>query len=181
VLISDAATDGSVAILVRVDGSESSIRAGTKPIPASSGRIVRHRLNRGGDRALNCAIHTIALTRIRSCHRTRAYIDRRTAEGKTAREDRRCLKAIHRPRAQPAPHPIHDTGKSTLTNREASEGRSCDPVHRPDHDAARPPVFDQAGAAAVLAWHRHRVAPDLFGIPGALLRDSRSSFRTTIM
>jgi transposase len=66
--------------------------AGTSPIPASSGRIVRHRLNRGGDRALNCAIHTIALTRTRSCPRTRAYIERRTAEGKTPREIRRCLK-----------------------------------------------------------------------------------------
>ena len=66
--------------------------AGTSPIPASSGRIVRHRLNRGGDRALNCAIHTIAMTRIRSCPRTRAYVERRTAEGKTPREIRRCLK-----------------------------------------------------------------------------------------
>jgi transposase len=66
--------------------------AGTSPIPASSGRIVRHRLNRGGDRALNCAIHTIAVTRIRSCPRTRAYIQRRTVEGKTPREIRRCLK-----------------------------------------------------------------------------------------
>ena len=66
--------------------------AGTNPIQASSGRIVRHRLNRGGDRALNCAIHTIALTRIRSCSRTRGYVDRRTAQGKTPREIRRCLK-----------------------------------------------------------------------------------------
>jgi transposase len=66
--------------------------AGTNPIPASSGRIVRHRLNRGGDRALNCAIHTIALARIHRCLRTRAYIERRTAEGKTPREIRRCLK-----------------------------------------------------------------------------------------
>jgi transposase len=66
--------------------------AGTSPLPASSGRIVRHRLNRGGDRALNCAIHTIAMTRIRSCPRTRAYVERRTAEGKTPREIRRCLK-----------------------------------------------------------------------------------------
>ena len=65
---------------------------GTSPLPASSGRTVRHRLNRGGDRALNRAIHAIALTRIRSCPRTRAYITRRTAEGKTPREIRRCLK-----------------------------------------------------------------------------------------
>jgi len=66
--------------------------AGTSPIPASSGQTTRHRLNRGGDRALNRAIHTIALTRMRSCPRTRAYITRRTAEGKTTREIRRCLK-----------------------------------------------------------------------------------------
>jgi transposase len=66
--------------------------AGTSPLPASSGRTIRHRLNRGGDRALNRAIHTIAVTRMRSCPRTRAYVARRTAEGKTTREIRRCLK-----------------------------------------------------------------------------------------
>ena len=66
--------------------------AGTSPIQASSGQTVRHRLNRGGDRALNRAIHTIALTRMRSCARTRAYVERRTAEGKTSREIRRVIK-----------------------------------------------------------------------------------------
>ena len=66
--------------------------AGTSPLPASSGRTVRHRLNRGGDRALNRAIHTIALTRMRSCPTTRAYVARRTAQGKSTREIRRCLK-----------------------------------------------------------------------------------------
>jgi transposase len=66
--------------------------SGTSPIPASSGRIIRHRLNRGGDRALNRAIHAIAISRIRSCPRTRAYVTRRTAQGKTPREIRRCLK-----------------------------------------------------------------------------------------
>jgi len=65
---------------------------GTSPIPASSGQTIRHRLNRGGDRALNSAVHTIALCRMRSCARTRAYVARRTAEGKTPREIRRCLK-----------------------------------------------------------------------------------------
>lgn len=66
--------------------------AGTNPIQASSGRTARHRLNRGGDRALNRAIHTIALTRMRTCPRTRAYVARRTAQGKSTREIRRCLK-----------------------------------------------------------------------------------------
>ena len=65
---------------------------GTSPIPASSGRTIRHRLNRGGDRALNRAIHMIAVTRIRGCPETRAYVARRTAEGKTGLEIRRCIK-----------------------------------------------------------------------------------------
>jgi transposase len=66
--------------------------AGTSPLEASSGQIVRHRLNRGGDRALNQAIHTIVITRARCCPTTRAYIARRTAEGKKPKEIRRCLK-----------------------------------------------------------------------------------------
>jgi transposase len=64
---------------------------GTSPLSASRGQTVRHRLNRGGDRDLNRAIHAIAVTRMRSCPRTRAYVARRTAEGKTPREIRRCL------------------------------------------------------------------------------------------
>jgi len=66
--------------------------SGTCPIPASSGHTVRHRLNRGGDRALNRAIHTIATVRMRDCPTTKAYIARRTAQGKTIREIKRCLK-----------------------------------------------------------------------------------------
>lgn len=66
--------------------------AGTAPIPASSGNTVRHRLNRGGDRQLNRAMNTIVLTRIRTDTDTRAYIERRLAEGKTTKEVRRCLK-----------------------------------------------------------------------------------------
>lgn len=66
--------------------------AGTSPIEASSGQTTRHRLNRGGDRALNKAIHTIAKTRMRSDPNTQAYLARRRAEGKSDREIRRCLK-----------------------------------------------------------------------------------------
>ena len=66
--------------------------AGTCPLPASSGQTVRHRLNRGGDRALNRAIHTIALTRWRCDPRTHTYIAHRRAQGKSDREIRRCLK-----------------------------------------------------------------------------------------
>ena len=65
--------------------------AGTSPLTASSGQTVRHRLNRGGDRALNRAIHTIALTRMRSCPTHPRLRRPPPAEGKTTREIRRCL------------------------------------------------------------------------------------------
>ena len=67
--------------------------AGVAPIPATSGQVTnRHRLNRYGDRRLNCALHTIALSRARYHQPTRDYISRRTTEGKTPREIKRCLK-----------------------------------------------------------------------------------------
>ena len=66
--------------------------AGTSPLPASSGKTTRHRLNRGGDRRLNRALHTILLTRMRTDPRTRAYVERRTAQGRTLKEIRRSLK-----------------------------------------------------------------------------------------
>jgi transposase len=66
--------------------------AGTAPLEASSGNTTRHRLNRGGDRRLNKAVHTITLTRTGHDPATKAYIQRRRAEGKTDREIRRCLK-----------------------------------------------------------------------------------------
>jgi transposase len=66
---------------------------GVAPIDATSGQTQqRHRLSRGGDRALNRALHTVVITRGRSHEATRAYIARRVAEGKTPREARRCLK-----------------------------------------------------------------------------------------
>ncbi len=65
---------------------------GTSPVPASSGQTVRHRLNRGGDRQANRALHMVVLTRMAHDPRTRAYVARRTAEGKTTAEIMRCLK-----------------------------------------------------------------------------------------
>jgi transposase len=67
---------------------------GTAPIPASSGQTTRHRLSRGGDRQANNAIHTIALVRARRDPQTRAYLDRRIAEGQTKREAMRSLKRL---------------------------------------------------------------------------------------
>lgn len=65
---------------------------GVAPIPASSGRTDRHRLNRGGDRAANNALHVIVLSRLRYDQRTQAYMARRTAQGLSKKEIIRCLK-----------------------------------------------------------------------------------------
>jgi transposase len=67
---------------------------GAAPIQASSGRVVRHRLDRGGDRQLNRALHTIVMLRQRYHAPTKRYVMRRTAEGKSEREIRRCLKRM---------------------------------------------------------------------------------------
>ncbi|WP_018180293.1 IS110 family transposase [Jongsikchunia kroppenstedtii] len=67
--------------------------AGVAPLPASSGQVTtRYRINRRGDRHLNRALHTIVICRTKHDERTRNYIERRTSEGKTPREIRRCLK-----------------------------------------------------------------------------------------
>ena len=65
---------------------------GAAPIPASSGKTVRHRLNPGGDRQANHALWRIVFTRLSSHPPTRAYVERRTAEGKSKAEIIRCLK-----------------------------------------------------------------------------------------
>jgi transposase len=65
---------------------------GAAPIPASSGRTQRHRLNRGGNRDANRALHVVALTRMRHERRTRDFVARRTAEGLSSKEIIHCLK-----------------------------------------------------------------------------------------
>ena len=65
--------------------------AGVNPIPASSGNTVRHRLNRGGDRALNRALHLAALSRMTFDPATIEYVAKRQAEGRTKKEIRRCV------------------------------------------------------------------------------------------
>jgi transposase len=74
--------------------SEAALAAlcGASPLQASSGKTTRHRLNRGGDRSANNALWTIAMVRMRSDPRTRAYVERRTMEGMSGKEIQRCLK-----------------------------------------------------------------------------------------
>jgi transposase len=75
-------------------GSEASFASlcGVAPIEASSGKVVRHRLNRGGNREANRALYMTCLSRMRRDLRTQQYVARRTAEGKSKREIIRCLK-----------------------------------------------------------------------------------------
>ena len=91
----------TAAILISVAGdnperlkNEAALAAlcGTSPLQASSGKTVRHRLNRGGDRSANNALWTIAMVRMRSEPRTRTYVTRRTAQGMSNKEIQRCLK-----------------------------------------------------------------------------------------
>ena len=88
------ATDASFAAL-----------CGASPVQASSGKTTRHRLNRGGNRHANAALYRITLTRLRCDQRTRAYLHRRTTEGKTRRETIRCLKRYVAREIQPLLQP----------------------------------------------------------------------------
>ncbi len=74
--------------------SEASFAAlcGVSPLPASSGKTNRHRLNRGGDRAANSALHMVVIVRMKSHKPTQAYVARRTEEGLSKRDIIRCLK-----------------------------------------------------------------------------------------
>ena len=96
---------------------------GASPIPASSGKTTRHRLNHGGDRQANRALHLIAVCRLRYCARTRAYANRRTAEGKTKPEIIRCLKRYiarealqHPPRRPRRPRPRQPPARPVTIN-----------------------------------------------------------------
>jgi len=94
---------------------------GACPIPASSGKTSRHRLNRGGDRRANRALFTIVLVRMRHDPRTRAYVARRTAEGKTRKEIMRCLKRFV---AREIFHALTNPDPHTPTGPEIRERRT---------------------------------------------------------
>ncbi|MGH3131375.1 MAG: IS110 family transposase [Gaiellaceae bacterium] len=84
--------------------------AGVAPIPASSGRRDRHRLDRGGNRQLNCALHRLAVNKGRWDSESAAYLARKQDEGKNRMEALRCLKRhlarrVHHLLTQPTPNP----------------------------------------------------------------------------
>jgi transposase len=84
---------GEVGDVARLRSEASlAMLSGTAPLPASSGRVVRHRLNRGGNRQLNRALHLMAVVRLGRDPDTQAYVARKISEGKSKREAMRCLK-----------------------------------------------------------------------------------------
>ena len=83
---------------------------GVCPLEASSGKTIRHRLNRGGNRDANRALHVILVVRMRRHQPTRDYIARRLAEGKTKNEIMRCLKRYI---AREIFHALHPPGRPT--------------------------------------------------------------------
>jgi transposase len=88
---------------------------GASPIPASSGKTQRHRLNRGGNRQLNSALHMVVVCRMRIDQRTKSYVARRTREGLSIREIMRCLKRyvareVYNNLAAKPPHHQHQAG-----------------------------------------------------------------------
>jgi len=93
-------SDSAAALLVAAGDNPERLRnersfaalCGTNPTPASSGKTIRHRLNRGGDRQANAALWRIVLVRMGTHQPTRDYVQRRTAEGLSKREIMRCLK-----------------------------------------------------------------------------------------
>ena len=102
-------------------------QSGTAPLPCSSGKNTQHRLNRGGDRQLNHALHIIALSRASHDPATKQYLARKQAEGKTSKGALRCLKRhlareFHRLLAVPA-EPVHDT---TVTPQRPRTSRADD-------------------------------------------------------
>ena len=103
----------------------------TAPIPASSGKTTRHRLNPGGDRRANAALHRIALVRLRHDPTTKNYANRRTQEGKTTKEIIRCLKRaiareVYRALTQPPPT---DTTSTLAAHRKRHHLTQTDVAH----------------------------------------------------
>jgi Transposase IS116/IS110/IS902 family len=154
------------------------VHSGAAPIPASSGQTVRVRLNRSGDRQLNQALHLIVLTRLRHDPATRAYAQRRRAQGKTNREIKRSLvryvarqlyRLLEHPRFDPTYEhmSVHAGHSAQLGGR-----RSAEPMlwgRRPGHHRTerqqlhRPPerqpwMLTEGSAPAAYAYHAGSVS-----------------------
>ena len=134
---------------------------GVAPLPASSGRTNRHRLNRGGDRRANSALYRIAVVRMRCDQRTKDYVARRTAEGLSKKEIIRCLKraivreiyrVICAKRSTPQPRDLRrDELKDLriakhLTQAVVADSLGCAPARISDIETGKRPLTELASA-----------------------------------
>jgi transposase len=130
--------------------------AGSAPIPASSGHTIRHRLDRGGNRQLNCALHRLAVTKGRLDPDTAAYLARKQAEGKSRREALRCLKRHLARRVwrllQPPEQP-----QRTFSLTTAAPADACH--HHPLQHASQPLRLDIEATSVVRGGSGPRVEP----------------------
>ena len=126
-------TENAGAIMVAVGDNPDRLRSeasfammcGVCPIPASSGKTQRHRLNRGGNRQANSALHMVVVCRMRTDERTRAYVARSGPGGAVQTRDHALPEALRGPRDLPRPHgPIE-----CLTNMRASGEASTALTH----------------------------------------------------
>lgn len=134
---------------------------GVAPLPASSGRTTRYRLNRGGDRRANSALYRIAVVRMRCDQRTKDYVAKRTAEGLSKKEIIRCLKrAIVRevyrvvcaqssrpePRDLRRPDLKQRRQAQHLTQAEVADRLGCAPARISDIETGKRPLTELAAA-----------------------------------
>jgi transposase len=107
--------------------SEASFAAlcGVSPVPASSGKVVRHRLNRGGDRAANSALHIIAIGRLRTDPKTKDYVARRIAEGHSKLDAIRALKRYIAREVFTLIRARQNEINQSRTTARQTEGRPC--------------------------------------------------------
>ena len=130
------------------------MKTGTPPVPCSSGQRTQQRLNRGGDRQLNHALHIIAITRAQRDPATQQYLARKEAEGKTSKGALRSLKRhlarrIHRLLAEPPADQRQATnGQSTVEPQPA--GRENKPAQNPPPPSRQREVQRIDAAPAVM-------------------------------
>jgi hypothetical protein len=137
------------------------LQTGTAPIPCSSGQRTQHRLNRGGDRQLNHALHIIAVTRAQRDPATKEYLARKEAEGKTSRGALRSLKRhlarrFHKLLSEP-PADLQQAsdGKPTVEPQPAAIDRELPEIPRehrptPTSKARRPPRWSASARSTSL-------------------------------
>ena len=133
-------TAGDNPTRLRSEGA-SAMLVGTAPIPASSGKTDRQRLNRAGDRQANAALYMLALSRLSRDPDTQAYVWRRTAECKSKPEIIRCMRATR--------------GAGGAVRRS---GDRFDPAHAPEMDAGAFPDHDRHDRHVAAGWAAHDVA-----------------------